>query len=54
MTYLIDLFILICFLVHSHGQLSPIQVDPNTQQFLDEYGRVRLFHGVNVVYKIPP
>jgi endoglycosylceramidase len=54
MTYIIDLFILICFLVHSRGQLSPIQVDPNTQQFLDEYGRVHLFHGVNVVYKIPP
>jgi len=34
--------------------LSSIQVDPNTQQFIDEYGRVRIFHGVNVVYKLPP
>ena len=36
------------------GQLSSIRVDRNTQQFVDEYGRVRIFHGVNVVYKIPP
>jgi endoglycosylceramidase len=40
--------------VHSYSQLSPIRVDPNTQQFIDEYGRVRIFHGVNVVYKVPP
>lgn len=38
----------------SYCQLSRIQVDPNTQHFIDEYGRVRIFHGVNVVYKLPP
>jgi endoglycosylceramidase len=54
MTYIIYPFILICFIVYIHSQLSQIQVDPNTQQFVDEYGRVRIFHGVNVVYKIPP
>jgi endoglycosylceramidase len=42
------------FVVQSFSQLSRIQVDPNSQQFIDEYGRVRIFHGVNVVYKIPP
>jgi len=29
-------------------------VDPKTQFFVDEFNRVRLFHGVNVVYKLPP
>ncbi|CAF2073205.1 unnamed protein product [Rotaria magnacalcarata] len=29
-------------------------VDPDTQHFVDEFGRVRIFHGVNVVYKQPP
>ncbi|CAF1137734.1 unnamed protein product, partial [Rotaria sordida] len=37
-----------------HSELSRIKVDPNTQYFIDEYGRVRIFHGVNVVYKLPP
>ena len=31
-----------------------IQVDPENHFFLDAQGRVRLFHGFNVVYKIPP
>eukprot|EP01116_Phalansterium_solitarium_P022334 TRINITY_DN7331_c0_g1_i1.p1 TRINITY_DN7331_c0_g1~~TRINITY_DN7331_c0_g1_i1.p1 ORF type:complete len:510 (+),score=172.13 TRINITY_DN7331_c0_g1_i1:1018-2547(+) len=34
--------------------LAFIQVDPKTQFFIDESGRVRLFHGVNAVYKVPP
>jgi endoglycosylceramidase len=29
-------------------------VNPTNQLFTDEYGRVRIFHGVNAVYKIPP
>lgn len=37
-----------------HCQLPRIRVDPNSQHFVDEYGRVRIFHGVNVVYKLPP
>eukprot|EP01133_Synstelium_polycarpum_P009145 gene9145-10729_t len=31
-----------------------ISVDVNTQNLVDEVGRVRIFHGVNVVYKIFP
>ncbi|EAL72387.1 hypothetical protein DDB_G0270074 [Dictyostelium discoideum AX4] len=31
-----------------------IKVNPANQFFIDQYNRVRLFHGVNVVYKIPP
>jgi endoglycosylceramidase len=31
-----------------------IKVDPTTQLFVDEFGRVRIFHGVNAVYKVPP
>lgn len=28
-----------------------ISVDPSSNQFFDSYGRQRLFHGANVVYK---
>ncbi|KAN0030386.1 hypothetical protein ACTA71_010151 [Dictyostelium dimigraforme] len=31
-----------------------IKVNPENQFLIDQYNRVRLFHGVNVVYKIPP
>ncbi|EFA85830.1 hypothetical protein PPL_01061 [Heterostelium album PN500] len=31
-----------------------INVNTTTQHLMDEYGRVRVFHGVNVVYKIFP
>jgi endoglycosylceramidase len=31
-----------------------IQVDPESQHFVDESGRLRLFRGVNAVYKLPP
>jgi endoglycosylceramidase len=54
MLRIIYLLSFLFFIGHSHGQLSRIQVDPNTQHFIDEYGRVRIFHGVNVVYKLPP
>jgi hypothetical protein len=30
-----------------------ISVDPVSQHFVDETGCVRVFHGVNVVYKVP-
>lgn len=49
--YLIIL-IVVSFLISS--SITIIQVNPDTQDFIDEYGRVRIFHGVNVVYKIPP
>lgn len=32
----------------------PIQINNSTLQYIDEYGRSRIFHGVNSVYKIPP
>jgi len=54
MPYIIFFCVFVFFIGHSYCQLSSIQVDPNTQQFIDEYGRVRIFHGVNVVYKLPP
>jgi len=54
MLHIIYLLVFLSFIGHSYGQLSRIQVDPNTQYFIDEYGRVRIFHGVNVVYKLPP
>ena len=33
---------------------SRIYVDPETHHFVDEYGRVRLFHGYNSVIKHYP
>jgi endoglycosylceramidase len=33
---------------------ATIFVDPLTGQFIDEFGRVRVFHGVNAVVKTPP
>ena len=50
----IYLFIFNIFIACSLSELPHIRVDPSTQHFIDEYGRVRIFHGVNVVYKVPP
>lgn len=33
---------------------AKIKVNPETLQLVDEFGRTRLYHGVNVVYKIFP
>ena len=38
-------------LVLCAGASASLKVDPSTSQFNDQYGRVRIFHGVNVVYK---
>ena len=31
-----------------------IKINPETNQFIDSFGRTRIFHGVNAVYKLPP
>eukprot|EP00965_Chrysotila_dentata_P250261 6209352-Pleurochrysis_carterae.AAC.1 len=31
-----------------------IRIDPKTHRFVDEVGRVRIFHGLNVIFKTPP
>ncbi|CAF3559233.1 unnamed protein product [Rotaria sp. Silwood1] len=49
-----SLLFLIVSTVHGGSPLPSIQVDPDTQHFVDEFGRIRIFHGVNVVYKQPP
>lgn len=33
---------------------AKLKVNPETKQFVDDQGNVRVFHGVNVAYKIPP
>jgi hypothetical protein len=48
---LVLLFALLCA---PTAVLSIIKVDPNTLQFVDEHGRERFYHGLNVVYKSPP
>lgn len=32
----------------------PMTIDPVTRTFRDSYGRARIFHGQNVVVKLPP
>lgn len=34
--------------------LATIKVNPATNQYVDEFGRTRIFHGVNAVYKSAP
>lgn len=34
--------------------LSQITIDPETRTYRDEFGRARIFHGQNVVVKLPP
>lgn len=36
------------------GGFSKILVDPISHRFVDEFGRTRIFHGVNSVYKVFP
>jgi len=33
---------------------SDFKVNPDTRFIIDKYGRSRIFHGVNAVYKLPP
>ena len=37
-----------------YATLPPISVNPTTNQLVDNLGRSRLFHGVNVIAKSPP
>ena len=39
---------------HLDLKLGLIQVNPETKRLVDKFGREVFFHGVNVVYKIPP
>jgi TctA family transporter len=34
--------------------LASITIDPSTRTFRDEFNRARIFHGQNVVMKLPP
>jgi endoglycosylceramidase len=46
--------LLLLTILCANAQKQQFKVDPSTQYFVDELGRVRLFHGVNAVYKVPP
>ena len=35
-------------------QLPKMSIDRDSLNFVDETGRIQVFHGVNVVVKIPP
>jgi len=48
------LFSGVFFLLISFAFASNFRIDPNTQHFIDEFGRARIFHGVNAVYKLFP
>ncbi|XP_062516798.1 endoglycoceramidase-like isoform X2 [Corticium candelabrum] len=47
----LSVFVLWLFIGKAHAFTT---VDTQTKQFLDESGRARIFHGVNVVYKKAP
>lgn len=51
MRFLKSLLILVIFVCFCSAK---IKVNPETLQLVDEFGRTRLYHGVNVVYKIFP
>eukprot|EP01136_Pigoraptor_vietnamica_P017236 Opistho-1_new@62129 len=44
----------LCVLAVAHASLPFVHVDPANNRFVDETGRTAIFHGVNVVYKVPP
>ena len=44
----------IAFIIWLAEALSAIRWDPTVRQYVDDAGRARLFHGVNVVYKREP
>ena len=48
------LWLLVAAAKGSVTSLPRISVDPVTQHFVDETGRIRTFHGVNAVEKLPP
>ena len=35
-------------------QVGALKVDKKSLNFIDEYGRTRVYHGMNAVYKIAP
>ena len=46
--------LLILLLILNLTQSQDIHIDNETRTFRDAYERNLVFHGVNVVYKIPP
>merc|ERR1711865_256542 len=53
-----NLVLLVCTLLiqlqHGTAATDKMQIDPATGSWTDTHGRVRVFHGVNVVYKESP
>ncbi len=46
--------LLVLLLLTVQIKSGKIKIDTSTGQFVDEFGRSIVFHGVNVVYKLPP
>ena len=51
---LLILSVLTFMLCHSQQSYGMVRVNPETMRLIDQYGRELYFHGVNVVYKVPP
>eukprot|EP01130_Rhizamoeba_saxonica_P007725 TRINITY_DN3133_c0_g1_i2.p1 TRINITY_DN3133_c0_g1~~TRINITY_DN3133_c0_g1_i2.p1 ORF type:complete len:515 (-),score=85.88 TRINITY_DN3133_c0_g1_i2:469-2013(-) len=51
---IVKLALLVALLVYFSESVPTILVDTESNTFVDSYGRTRIFHGVNAVYKVPP
>ena len=47
-------FFLILLIIISVSNIILKDIRINLKHFVDEHNRVRIFHGMNVVYKLPP
>ena len=50
----LHIFIIASLLSLSLAQSGKISINTNARMMQDQYKRTVIFHGVNVVYKIPP
>jgi len=44
--------IILCLSSFLFAVKAAVKVEPSTHFFVDEYSRIRIFHGVNAVYKV--
>jgi hypothetical protein len=48
------LVLIVLSLILLSGLACSLRVDPSSSNFIDQYNRTIIFHGVNTVYKVFP